>query len=287
MCRFIRFAALLLAALAVAGCTRLAYMNASLAYEQATPLIAWTVDGYVDLNAGQKEWLHARLDRAMAWHREQELPAYGRFLASVAERSGRAFSDEEVAAAWRDVREDYRRVVEHLLPDAADFMLSLDASQLAHLERRFAADNRKFVKESTRGTPEERGARIAKRAAGHLHEWIGELEPAQRAIVDRWAASLPPLTEERLADRRYRQSEAIALARTHDRARIVAGLRRLLLDTDTWRTPQVREKLRLRERATLHMVAVLSGTLTAAQRARLQRRLHGYMQDITRLASSR
>ena len=129
MSRFARFLALALLALAAAACTRLAYMNASLAYAQATPLIAWTVDGYVDLNAGQKEWLHARLDRAMAWHRAQELPAYGRFLASVAERSNRAFTDEEVAAAWTDVREDYRRVVEHILPDAADFLLSLDGSK--------------------------------------------------------------------------------------------------------------------------------------------------------------
>lgn len=287
MRRFARCLALALLVFAAGACTRLAYMNASLAYAQATPLIAWTVDGYVDLHHDQKDWLRARLDRAMDWHRERELPAYRHFLASVAERSDRAFTDAEVAAAWADVREDYRRVVTHILPDAADFLMSLDDGQLAQLERRFAEDNRKFVKESTRGTPEERAERTAKRAAGHLHEWIGDLEPAQRAIVDEWAARLAPLTEERLADRRYRQMEAIELARTRDRARILAGLDRLLLQGESWRRPELRDKLRERERSTLHMVAVLSGTLTPAQRAHLKRRLHGYMQDITRLASSR
>ncbi|HSN20461.1 MAG TPA: DUF6279 family lipoprotein [Usitatibacter sp.] len=279
---------ILLAALALlaAACARLAYMNASLAYSQATPLIAWTVDGYVDLTHEQRDWLHARLDRAMAWHRARELPEYSRFLASVADRSDRAFTDEEVAKAWADVREDYRRVVERILPDAADFLLTLDERQLANMQRRFDQDNRKFVKESTRGTPAERQAQAAKRAAGHLEEWVGDLQPSQRAIVAAWAQALPPLVEERLADRRYRQSETIALARTRDRERIIAGLHRLLLETDAWRRPERREKFAARERATLHMIAVLSATLTPAQRAHLKGRIRGYMQDITRFASS-
>ncbi len=278
---------LLLAALALAAaCTRLAYMNASLAYSQAPHLMAWTVQSYVDLSHEQKDWLNARLDRTLAWHRSQELAGYARFLESVARRSDRAFTDEEVTEAWADVRADYRRVVEHLLPDAADFLASLDEKQLAHLQRRFDEENRKFVTESTRGTPGERRAEAAKRTIGHLREWIGPLDERQRAIVEAWAQSTPPLTEERLADRRYRQSEAIALARSRDRQRIVAGLHRILLETETWRRPELREKLHAREQATLHMIAVLSATLTPAQRAHLRGRIGGYVQDITRIASS-
>ena len=285
MSRGIRF--LLVAALALAAaCTRLAYMNASLAYSQAPHLMAWTVESYVDLSHEQKDRLHARLDRAMAWHRSQELPLYGRFFQSVAERSDRAFTDAEVAKAWADVRADYRRVVEHLLPDAADLLASLDEAQIAHLQKRFDEANRKFLKESTRGTPAERRADAAKRAIGHLREWIGPLEDGQVAIVQAWARATDPLVEERLADRRYRQSETIALARTRDRQRIMEGLHRILIDTETWRRPEFRARLAAREQATLHMIAVLSGTLTPEQRAHLRGRIGGYVQDITRLASS-
>ena len=285
MSRSIRF--LLLAALALAAaCTRLAYMNASLAYSQAPHLMAWTVEGYVDLSHEQKDFLHARLDRAMAWHRSQELPRYARFLESVAQRSGRPFTDEEVEKAWADVRADYRRVVEHLLPDAAELLASLDDEQLAHLQRRFDEENRRFVKESTRGTPAERRSQAAKKTMGHLQEWIGPLDARQRAIVEAWAQSTDPLVEERLADRRYRQSQAIALARTRDRQRIMEGLHRVLIDTDAWRRPELREKLAARERGTLHMIAALSGTLSPAQRSHLRGRIGGYVQDITRLASS-
>ncbi len=286
MPRSARFFLLAALALAAAACTRLVYLNASLAYSQVPHLMAWTAEGYVDLSREQRDRLRARLDRALAWHRSHELPGYARFLESVAQRSGRAFTDEEVAQAWTDVRADYRRVVEHLLPDAADLLASLDDGQLAHLQRRFEEENRKFVKESTRGTPAERRSEAAKKTIAHLREWVGPLDEPQRAIVEAWAQSTPALVEERLADRRYRQSETIALARTRDRQRIADGLHRILIDTDTWRRPELREKLAAREQATLHMIAALSATLSPAQRAHLRGRIGGYVQDITRLASS-
>ena len=95
-----------------------------------------------------------------------------------------------------------------------------------------------------------------------------------------------PMVEERLADRRYRQAEILALARTHDRERIAAGLRRVLLESDAWRRPEYVAKLRARDAASFRMIAELSATLSPAQRAHLQERIHAYIQDITRLADS-
>ncbi len=273
------------AALLAAACTRLAYLSPALAYSNATRMLTWTVDDYVGLSHPQNDWLHAHLDRAMAWHRASELPRYRRFLASVAERSGRPFSEAEVAQAWEDLRADYRRVVARVLPEAADFLATLDRRQLARLERKFADDNRKLVKESG-ASPGERRARATRKMIGHLEEWVGRLDEAQRGIVAEREGALPPVLEERLADRRYRQLETIALARSRDPGKIVAGLRRLLIDTDTWRRPEYRAKLEVRERATLRMIAELSATLTPAQRSHLRERIGGYMRDITRLASS-
>ncbi|HET9470810.1 MAG TPA: DUF6279 family lipoprotein, partial [Usitatibacter sp.] len=116
MHRGARFLVLALAALLAAACTRLAYMNASLAYSNATPMLAWMVDDYVGLDPAQKEWVDARIGRAMAWHRARELPRYRGFLASVAERSSRPYTEAEVAQAWGEVRAGYDRVVEHVLP---------------------------------------------------------------------------------------------------------------------------------------------------------------------------
>lgn len=286
MDRSARFLVLAFAALLATACTRLAYMNASLAYSNATPMLAWMVDDYVGLEPAQKEWVSARIARAMAWHRARELPRYRGFLASVAQRSSRPYTEAEVGEAWGDVRADYDRVVEHVLPDVAEFLASLDERQLAHLEHRFAEENERIAKESMKGAPEERRVRSAKRMASHLEEWVGRLSDPQRAIVYRREAGLVPVIEEHLADRRYRQSETLVLARTGDRERIAAGLRRLLLESDAWRRPEYAAKLRARDAATFRMIAELSATLTPAQRAHLQGRIRGYIQDITRLAAS-
>jgi len=273
-----RYLLLALAAL-LAACTRLAYNN-------ATPMFTWMVDGYVDLHHDQKDWLRTRLDRAMAWHRANELPEYRRFLADVARRADRTFTEAEVEQAWSKLRADYDRVVEHILPDTADFMLSLDDKQLERLDRKLAADNEKVRREMTEGTEDKRRERGVKRMTETVEEWIGPLDPKQRAIVVAREAALPSIAEERLADRAYRQRETLALARSRDRAKIIAGLRRLLVDTDSWRRPEYLAKIRARNAATFHMIAALSATLTPRQRAHLKRRIQDYIDDIDRLAGS-
>jgi hypothetical protein len=286
MRRSARFLVLAFAALLATACTRLVYMNVSLAYSNATPMLTWMVDDYVGLDTARKDWIAERIGRAMAWHRARELPRYRGFLAAVAERSSRPYTEEEVAQAWGDVRADYDRVVEHVLPDAAEFLAGLDERQLAHLEHRFVEDNERLVKESTKGTLEDRRAQAARRAASHIEEWVGGLSEAQRAIVYRREAVLAPMTEERLADRRYRQSELLALARTKDRERIAAGLRRLLLESDKWRRPEYVAKMHARDAAAFRMIAELSATLSDGQRAHLQDRIRDYIRDITQLAAS-
>jgi hypothetical protein len=207
-----RFLVLAFAALLATACARLLSMNASPAYSNAGPMLAWRVDDYVALTAEQKDWVATRIGRAMAWHRSRELPRYREFLAAVAERSTRPYTEAEVAQAWSEVRAAYDRVVVHVLPDTAELLAGLDERQLAHLEHRFADDNERFANESTKGAGEERRIRSARRMAGHMQEWVGGLSDAQRAIVYRRETLVAPLVEERLADRRYRQAETLALA---------------------------------------------------------------------------
>ena len=276
----------LAAGLALASCTRLAYLNASVAYSNATPLITWTIDNYVDLTGGQKEWLRARLAGTMAWHRARELPEYRRFLESVAARADRPFTEAEVASAYESLRDDYHRLVEHELADGAEFLAQLDAAQLAHLERRFAEENRKFARESVRGTPEERRARSVKRMIAHLEEWTGELTPSQRRIVEARVGAFPPMLGSASRSWKYRQGETLAIARERDRAKAVAALHRLLVDTDSWRREEYRRKLDERDALAFQMIASLSATLSPGQRAHFKARIRGYVDDIDRLAST-
>ena len=288
--RSIRFLSVVLVTLALAACsfTRLAYMNASLAYENATPVLAWMAGDYVDMSGGQKEWVRERLERAMAWHRARELPDYRRFLDDLLVRAEGTITVDDARLVYRAVREYYHRALDHIAPDLADFLLQLDEEQVAQLERKFAADNRKFVKESIEGSPEERQRRDANKVLEHIEEWVGELTDAQRELVFKRVAAFGQFPEDQLADRRYRQTGILALVRARPpRDRMVEQLRRLLVQTDSWRRPEYRDKVRVRDERLFEMVAELGATLSPEQRAAMRERVRRFMRDVTELTAAR
>lgn len=269
------------------GLTRLAYNNITALYSNAAPMLTWMVDDYVDISGDQKDWVREHLAHALAWHRRQELPEYRRFLERVATRFEGSFTAAEVEESYGEMRAHYRKAVEYLLPDVAEFLLQLDTPQLAQLERKFADENRKMVKESVRGSPADRLQERAKRLFVHIQEWTGELTAEQRELVEASLTSFADLTSERLADRRYRQAQMLELLRSKpSKEQVVVGLHRLLIDTELWRRPEYQEALRSRDKRMYEMVASLSATLSSEQREHLTRRLRDYIRDISTLTAA-
>lgn len=285
-----RFALVLAAGLLLAGCaaiTKLAYSNATLAYSNLAPMAAWMVDDYTDLSGSQKDWVRSRLSKVMQWHRAHELPQYRKFLEHVLQEASEPFSVQEIGDAYADLRDHYHHMVEYLLPDVADFLLQLDVEQVAQMEKKFDDDNKKFVRESLKGTPADRVERRADKLLNHFESWLGSVTPEQRAIVMRRLAEMPDFVEERLADRKYRQGETLRLIRSKaPKDQVVAGLHRLLVDTETWRRPEFRKQMELRDRKMFELLAAVSATLSPAQRAYLQERIRRYLADIGKLTGS-
>lgn len=280
--RYARFFLALAAGLFLAACSisRLAYINAA-------PLTLWYVGGYIDMSGTQKGWLRERLATTIAWHRQEELPAYRRTIEAAVQKLDGPVSVADVRQFYGDARRYYNRLVEHALPDVADLALTLDAEQARQLERKFAEDNKKYVKDSVRGTADERFEREAKKYIERFEDFTGHLSDAQRAIIVNGLKSQPDMTSERLGDRRFRQGEALALLRAKpDRERVIAGLRRILIETETWRRPEFTQKLRERDERLFQIVATLSATLTPEQRASVKKKLRGYVQDIAVLTAS-
>lgn len=280
---------LLVAGLLLTACgalTKMAYSNAAFAYNQLPPMLTWMVDGYVDMSGEQKEWMRDRVARIMEWHRSHELPEYRRFLERVLVETADPFTVAEIAAAYKDLRQHYHATVEKVLPDAADFLLRLDAGQVHQMEEKFDDDNRKFVKESVKGTPDQRRARRAKQFIGHLDGWLGSVSDAQEAIVERYYAEIPDLIEERLADRKVRHTETLKLIRAKpSREQMIVGLRRLMVDADSWRRPEFLKKLADRDQRFFELLSKVSATLSPEQRAHLQGRIRSYMKDIGKLTA--
>jgi hypothetical protein len=290
--RFVRALVLGLAALALAGCTsslltRLAYSNAALTYNNLTPLLTWMADGYVDLTDAQEDQVRARLASLQQWHRANELPRYRMVLDSALAKAAGEFAADDLAPLYREVRADYYLIVARAVPDLAALLAGLEASQVTHMEGKFAEDNLKFERESIKGTPDERRRKRAHRFVDQLESWTGSLSREQREMVDARLRDLPDFSEEVLAERRFRQGEILALARAHPpRAEALATLKHVLVETDQWRRPEFTAKLHERDAKVFELIAKLSTTFTPEQRAALQDRIRGLIHAIDKLTKS-
>lgn len=280
MSGFLRRALLLAAVAALAACsslTRVAYSNAPFAG-------TWVVDDWFDLHDGQRDWVKARLGRYMAWHRESELPAYERLLQDTAASAAARLAEEDIRRVYGEMRVLYQRAMRRAIPDMADFLLQVHPEQVEFLERRFREDNEKAIKEGVRGTPAERREARVKRYVERIDDWTGRLSAAQRDLVAARVAAMEDLADEWMDDRRSRQSETLRLVRARpSREGMVAGLTRIIIETDAWRRPEYVAKLKASDEQVIAMLAALDATLTAEQRAKLHRKLRGYAADVAYL----
>ena len=274
---------MLLAALVLAACSvsRLAYLN-------APPLALWYLGGYVNMSDGQKTFVKDRLSNAIAWHRQAELPQYQRSIETLIKKVDSKVSVADARATYTQARDFYNRSIEHLLPDFAEFLLTLDDDQIGQIEKKLAKDNKKIVSDSTKGSTDERRARRAKKYIEQFEEWTGTLSAQQREIIANGSRGMADFTEERLGDRRYRQTEIVRLIRAKPpREEVVKQLKRLLVDTESWRRAEYTKKLRDRDETLIEIVSELTATLTPEQRASVQRKMRGYVNEISSIVASR
>ena len=277
------------AGLLLAACTftKLAYTNAALAYDNAAPMLTWVVDEYVDLSSPQKEWVRQRLNRAMDWHRARELPRYRDFFERVSQKADGPIAVAELERAHRELNVRYHEALERLLPDAAELLAQLDNEQVQHLQDKFEENDRKFVKEQLKTEISERRREQARKWIDHLESWVGPLEKSQKGLVRQHVRGFADIANERLADRRHREGEIMRLVRTKpSREESIATLRKLFIDTGSWRSAEFQQMLRERDRQTFAMLSALSETFTPEQRAHLAQRCRGYARDIVELTAA-
>lgn len=273
-----RVAAILLLALA-AGCSALGF-----AYNNADTWLRWKAAGYLDLEEAQARELDARVEAFFAWHRAEALPQYARLVDEAVARLERGASREDLGWGYDAIREHSRVGLRRAGADLGDFLDRLTPAQIAHLEQRFAEDNRKYAERWLAGTPGERRARRTRRLAELLEDWVGELNDAQRERLRHYSEHAPLNAEGRDRDRRRLQAELLAMLRArHSAGRVGAWA----ADWERNRDPAFAAENRAAAERFLVMLADLERSLTPAQRAHAVRRLRGYARDFQVLAEVR
>ena len=273
-----RFLVLMLSVLLVSGCSL-----GMLSYRNADWLLAYKIDDWVDLTAEQKVWIRPRLTQLQVWHRSHELGHVQRLLRDSHLLAAGAPKEDEIQAIYTASVLTLNRTLEQLLPDALLLLSRLEPAQIAYLERKLAKDNQKLAKDIVL-TPDARRSLRAKKAVKQFEGWFGRLSTAQEADFIKRVDALPLLDEMHLDNRQRWQHELLELLKSKPDSRVFsAELRSLMLDPQRRRDPVYDQAWKLQQQEWVSIVAWMVKHATPAQKARLQKKLGGYVEEVSRL----
>ena len=278
MRNFSRFAVAALASL-LAGCSAM-----RVAYDNADTFLRWRATSYLDLHGEALEDLGERIDAFHAWHREQALPQYARLSAQAAARVESGLAPADIVWGYDAFMAQAMVLLREAAERIAPVLDALAPEQIAHLEARFAEDNRRFARENMKGSEKDRRQLRLRRTRERLDDWLGSLNDGQAALVREFAERSPIFDELRDRERKRLQGEIVALARAKEaRKRLPA----LAADWRQGREPAYAAASDAFRDQYFALLAELDKTLSPAQRAHLAGRLRGYAEDFEALSKGR
>jgi hypothetical protein len=182
-----------------------------LGYNHGETIAYWWLDGYVDFNAQQKAWFKERLANWFAWHRKTQLKDYVSLLEQEQKRLRHPVTAAELLAEYEKIHARIVVMVDKALPDFADLALSLQPSQIEHIQKKFASANETYRKDYLSGDAAHRQAFRFKKVMEQAEYWFGSFSPEQEVLI-RKASDVRPLNNElRMAVRLQLQQDLIRI----------------------------------------------------------------------------
>ena len=271
----------------LAGCS-----TARFGYDWLPALTVWQLERYLALDRDQAQETRRRLDTVLDWHRRVELPGYASYLERTARRLETAPTvDAAMFEDWRRRLHDaWLALMPQLAPPLAALALSLRESQIDRLEQRLAERTQELHAEYL---PLDPGRQVE----GRVDRWLdrteflfGEASDTQDQTLRRLAGQMPPYERLWLRERELRVQALLTLLRRivrEDPSPAVAS--RWCEDylAGLWQSPDPDRQARIEE-ASRHADSISLVVINQAsdeQRARLLKKMRGYVSDFTLLAS--
>jgi hypothetical protein len=262
--------------LGLSGCSmvRFAYNNADL-------YLRYQLGKYLDVQGAQREEVDRHIAAFLAWHRANALPQYIRLVNEASARFARGLSQEDLVWGYDSVQAQVLQAVRAAAGEIADLLDRLTPEQIAYMERRFAEDNRKYVRENVAGGMEERRRKRVRRNVERLEEWFGTLSEGQIERVRQYAERAPFPEAMRDRERRRLQADFLAIVRAREAK---ARFAQWAIEWERRRDPEHAAAVRAQRMEYFAMLVDLSRTLSASQRDVAEARFHELASDFDRLA---
>lgn len=270
---------LLTLSLVLAGCNRV-----GLAYRNLDVIIPWTLNDYLDMNAGQKSWFNDKLKEHLAWHCTTQLPGYLDWL----DRLQRMADDNQVTDAALQARTTEAKqaiddVAREITPSAIELLQGLNDQQVKEMSDALAKDLRKrqdeYLKPPLAQQIKERAERMNKR----LDAWIGPLSASQQNRVTAWSIALGEQNQEWIGNRARWQAQFIDAVQQRKNADFPQKMQQLLVDRESLWTPQYRSAYAQTEAAARSLIVDVMAESTVQQRQKLTQKIDKVRSDFQAL----
>ena len=268
-----------------------------LAYNQAPLLVDWYLDDYVDFNAVQKPALKTALEQVHVWHRQTQLPAYIESLQKMQRQITEPLTPARACDFYEEIQEHVLNTLQGMVrldqsaTGANDLqkLANLDASQLAHMERKFSKSNLKYREDYLSGTPQQlRGKRFEK-SLERTEMLYGKLDERQQTMLQTRLGQSGFDPQRAYAERLRRQQDMLQTMRSlaspsgPSAAQAAAALEgvfnRAILSPDL----SFRHDARQIKLHNCQTFADLHNSTTPAQRQKALAKLQSYEQDVRAL----
>lgn len=270
---------LLTLSLVLAGCNRV-----GLAYRNLDIIIPWSLNDYLDMNAGQKSWFNDTLKEHLAWHCTTQLPGYLDWLDRLQQMvDNNQVTDATLQTRTEEAKQAIAEVARQITPSAIELLRGLDDQQVNDMKQALAKDLRKrqdeYLKPSLEQQIKERGERMIKR----LDTWLGSLSPSQQRRVMAWSTTLGEQNQQWIGNRAHWQAQFITTVEQRQSSDFPQKMQQLLVDRQSLWTPDYRQAYAQTEQAARSLIVDLMAESTVQQRQKLAQKIDKVRSDFKAL----
>lgn len=280
MLRRLKFLVVLLTlSLVLAGCNRV-----GLAYRNLDVIIPWSLNDYLDMNAGQKSWFNDTLKEHLAWHCTTQLPGYLDWLDRLQQMvDSNQVTDAALQTRTVEAKQAIAEIAREITPSAVQLLQGLDDQQVKDMSDALAKDLRKrqdeYLKPPLAQQIKERAERMSKR----LDAWIGPLSPGQQNRVAVWSAELGAQNQAWIGNRAHWQAQFIEALQQRHSADFPQKIQQLLVDRESLWTAQYRAAYAQTEAAARSLLVDVMAQSSPAQRLKLTQKIDKVRSDFQAL----
>ncbi|OEC56142.1 MULTISPECIES: DUF6279 family lipoprotein [Pseudomonas] len=270
---------LLTLSLVLAGCNRV-----GLAYRNLDVIIPWTLNDYLDMNAGQKSWFNDTLKEHLAWHCTTQLPGYLDWLDRLQQMvDSNQVTDAALQTRTVEAKQAIAEIAREITPSAVQLLQGLDDQQVKDMSDALAKDLRKrqdeYLKPPLAQQIKDRAERMSKR----LDAWIGPLSTGQQNRVTAWSIELGAQNQAWIGNRAHWQAQFIEALQQRHSADFPQKIQQLLVDRESLWTPQYRAAYAQTEAAARSLLVDVMAQSSAAQRLKLTQKIDKVRSDFQAL----